>query len=114
MAVKNRPPRLRRRRYTPFQKNNNIFPIPYCACVFFLTNTIIFRIFYRMKVTALIPDKLVHDIKQYTGAKNITESLIVALNEWLALKKVKELNILIKKHPLRFSSEFSSSKVREI
>jgi hypothetical protein len=67
-----------------------------------------------MKVTALIPDKLVHDIKQYTGAKNITESLIVALNEWLALKKVKELNILIKKHPLRFSPEFSSSKVREI
>lgn len=67
-----------------------------------------------MKVTALIPDELVHEIKQYSGAKNITESFIIALNEWLALKKVKELNLLIKKHPLHFSSEFSPSNVREI
>jgi hypothetical protein len=67
-----------------------------------------------MKVTALIPDELVHEIKQYSGAKNITESFIIALNEWLALKKVKELNLLIKKSPLHFSSQFSSSHVREI
>ena len=67
-----------------------------------------------MKVTAILPDKLINDIKQYTGAKNITESLIVALNEWLALRKIKDLNILIKNHPLHFSSEFSSSKIREL
>jgi hypothetical protein len=67
-----------------------------------------------MKVTALIPDDLIHEIKQYTGAKNITESLIVALNEWVSLKKVKKLNLLVKKQPLHFSSDFSSSKVREI
>lgn len=67
-----------------------------------------------MKVTALIPDEIVHGIKQYTGAKNITESLIVVLNEWLALKKIKELNSVVKKQPLKFSPEFSSSKAREI
>ncbi len=67
-----------------------------------------------MKVTALLPDNLIRDIKQYTGAKNITESLVVALNEWLALKKVKELNILIKNHPLHFSSDLSTSKIREL
>lgn len=67
-----------------------------------------------MKVTAILPDNLINDIKQYTGAKNITESLIVALNEWLALRKVKDLNILIKNRPLHFSSDFSSSKIREL
>ena len=67
-----------------------------------------------MKVTALIPDELVHEIKQYSGAKNITESFIIALNEWLALKKVKELNLQIQKQPLRFSLGFSSSRIREI
>jgi hypothetical protein len=66
-----------------------------------------------MKVTAMIPDEIVLEIKQYTGAKNITESLIVALKEWLALKKVKELNAAVKKQPLSFSLEFSALKVRD-
>jgi hypothetical protein len=67
-----------------------------------------------MKVTAMIPDQLVNEIRQYSGAKNITESLIIALNEWLALKKIKELNRSIKKHPLHFSEDYSSLKVREL
>jgi hypothetical protein len=66
-----------------------------------------------MKVTALIPDDLVRQIKQYSGAKNITESLLIALNEWLALKKVKDLNRAIEKKPLRFSSDYSAFSVRE-
>lgn len=67
-----------------------------------------------MKVTALLPDNLINEVKQYSGAKNITESLVVALNEWLSLKKVKELNILIKNQPLHFSNGFSAPKAREI
>ena len=53
-----------------------------------------------MKVTALIPDDLVNEVKQYAGGSNLTESLIVALQEWLSLKKIKSLNNEIKNNIL--------------
>ncbi len=67
-----------------------------------------------MKVTALIPDNLVKEVKQYAGGKNITESLITALEEWLALKKIQFLNEAVMKQPLQFSEDFSAVKNREI
>ncbi len=67
-----------------------------------------------MKVTALIPDDLVKDVRQYAGGKNITESLIIALEEWLSLKKIQNLNEDIVKKPLEFSKDFSASKNREM
>jgi hypothetical protein len=67
-----------------------------------------------MKVTALIPDNLVKEVKQYAGGKNITESLITALEEWLALKKIQFLNEAVMKQPLQFSKDFSAVKNREI
>ena len=67
-----------------------------------------------MKVTALIPDELVNDIKHFAGGKNLTESLITALEEWLSLKKVHALNDEISKKPLQFSKNFSAAKVREV
>ena len=67
-----------------------------------------------MKVTALIPDDLVIEVKQYAGKKNLTECLIVALEEWISLKKIKELNNVVKSKPLKFSDDFSSEKIRKI
>ena len=67
-----------------------------------------------MKVTALIPDELVNDVKHFAGGKNLTESLVTALEEWLSLKKVHALNDEISKKPLQFSKEFSAAKVREV
>ena len=67
-----------------------------------------------MKVTALIPDDLIKDVKQYAGGRNITESLIIALEEWLSLKKIQSLNEDIMKTPLEFSKGFSAIKNREI
>ena len=67
-----------------------------------------------MKVTALMPDDLVKDVKQYAGGRNITESLITALEEWLSLKKIQFLNDDIMKKPLEFSKDFSAVKNREI
>mgnify|MGYP001770495659 CR=1 FL=1 len=69
---------------------------------------------YTMKVTALIPDDLVKDVKQYAGGKNITESLITALEEWLSLKKIQLLNEDIMKKPFEFSKDFSAIKNREM
>ncbi len=65
-----------------------------------------------MKVTAIIPDRLVHDIQKYSGGKNITDSLILALNEWLRLAKLRRLNERLRKQPLEFQPGFSAEKVR--
>ncbi len=54
-----------------------------------------------MKVTALIPDKLIQEVKEYTKGKNITESLIRALSEWIKMQKIKELNTTISNNPLK-------------
>jgi hypothetical protein len=67
-----------------------------------------------MKVTALIPDNLVHEVKQYAGGNTLTESLIVALEEWLSLKKIKTLNAEIESNPLSFSDNFSAGSIRNV
>ena len=67
-----------------------------------------------MKVTALIPDELVNDVKHFAGGKNLTESLVTALEEWLSLKKVHALNDEIIKKPLLFSKGFSAQIIREV
>ncbi|MFZ0389344.1 MAG: DUF2191 domain-containing protein [Calditrichia bacterium] len=67
-----------------------------------------------MKVTALIPDKLIAEVKSFSRGRNITESLIIALNEWVALQKIKQLNFEIKKQPLEFREGFEGFSIREI
>ncbi|MER3446750.1 MAG: DUF2191 domain-containing protein [Candidatus Dadabacteria bacterium] len=67
-----------------------------------------------MKVTALIPDELVEEVKRYSKGKNITESLIRALEEWLALEKIKELNEKVDANPLKFQKGFTGEKIRKI
>ncbi len=67
-----------------------------------------------MKVTALIPDDIVNEIKQYAGGQTLTDSLIVALKEWLSLKKIKKLNQQIESSPLHFKEDVSASEIRSI
>lgn len=67
-----------------------------------------------MKVTALIPDELIKDVKQLSGAKNITEALIFALNEWTALQKLKSLQAKVAQKPLRFQDGFGAERIRKI
>ncbi|MBI2487859.1 MAG: DUF2191 domain-containing protein [Deltaproteobacteria bacterium] len=67
-----------------------------------------------MKVTAILPDDLIDEIKHYSKGKNITESLMIALRDWIALQKIKELNQKIKREPLKFRKDFSADKVRSI
>ncbi|MBA7619920.1 hypothetical protein ES703_27262 [subsurface metagenome] len=68
----------------------------------------------RMKVTAIISDNLISEVKKYAKGKNLTESLTIALKEWLAVKRIKELNNLVKESPLEFNESFSTEKIREI
>lgn len=67
-----------------------------------------------MKVTALIPDSLVEDVKKLSRGKNITDSLIIALREWIAIQKVKSVSQKIKRSPLKFSPGFTAENVRAL
>ncbi len=67
-----------------------------------------------MKVTAILPDDLVADVQKYSGGKNITDSLSLALNEWLRLAKLRKLNDRVAKSPLKFQPGFTAAKVRAL
>ena len=64
-----------------------------------------------MKVTALLPDPLVGRVKKYARGKNLTDCLVIALNEWLAQKKLLALNKAVQEH---FKKGFSASRVRAL
>lgn len=65
-----------------------------------------------MKVTALIPDDIIKELKQHAGGRTLTDSLIIALAEWISLKKIKKLNRLVEKKPLNFQEGISASQIR--
>jgi hypothetical protein len=67
-----------------------------------------------MKVTALIPDEILKDVQEYTKGKNITDSLIKALSDWLYIKRIQKLNSDIKKEPLQFVKGFNAITVRNL
>jgi hypothetical protein len=67
-----------------------------------------------MKVTALIPDKLIEEVKKLTGGSNITESIIIALNDFTSRQKILKTVQKIKKQPLVFRDDFSASQVRKL
>ena len=79
-----------------------------------MPDTITYRIVHRMKVTALIPDQLIQEVSRAAGGKTLTESLITALKEWLALQKMVRLNTQVRKKPLQFQDGFSAAKVRSL
>ena len=66
-----------------------------------------------MKVTTILPDDLVSEVRHYSKGKNITDSLLIALKEWLALRKIKELNKQVDRNPLLFDKHFSAESARE-
>jgi len=67
-----------------------------------------------MKVTAILSDDLISEVRKFSRGKNITESLTIALKEWVATKRIKELNLLVREEPLQFKDNFYAEKVREI
>lgn len=67
-----------------------------------------------MKVTALMDDQLVTDVKKFSGKKTITDALTFALSEWLNLQKIKKLNAQIERNPIQFQPGFSAESVRAL
>jgi len=76
-----------------------------------LTHTIIYRILYRMKVTAIIADRLINDVKAYSRSSTITEAITVALKDWLYIYNIKELNKKISQNPIIITN---GNQIREL
>jgi hypothetical protein len=56
-----------------------------------------------MKVTAIIPDDLVKEAQTISKAKNIKEAMIIALNKYISIEKLKAMGESINKNALKFS-----------
>ena len=67
-----------------------------------------------MKVTALIDDQLIKEVKQVSGGKNITESLVIALKYYLSNQKIYNAIEEIDKEPLQFNEDFTAYNIRKI
>ena len=65
-----------------------------------------------MKVTALIPDELVKEVQSLSNAKNITEAMIVALNSYVSLERLKAMGEAICKKPLKF--KYTAQEIRDL
>ncbi len=65
-----------------------------------------------MKVTAIIPDALIKEAKILLNAKNITETIIIALNTYISLEKLKGMERSISEKPLQF--RYTSQKIRDL
>ena len=44
-----------------------------------------------MKVTAIIADDLIYEVKEHTHCSTVTEAITVALKDWIDLYNIKEL-----------------------
>ena len=57
-----------------------------------------------MKVTAIIPDELVNNVKACSRSSTITEAITIALKDWLDIYYIKELNKQIRKNPIEIKN----------
>ncbi|HLU89411.1 MAG TPA: type II toxin-antitoxin system VapB family antitoxin [Cyclobacteriaceae bacterium] len=64
-----------------------------------------------MKITAIISDELIEEAMKYAGTKTITDALKVALKEYVALQKIKELSASVLQDPLDF--KYSAKYLRD-
>ena len=76
-----------------------------------MTYTIAYRTIYRMKVTAIIADDLVNNVKAYTRSSTVTEAITIALKDWLDNHNIKELNKQISQNPIYINN---GQQIREI
>ncbi len=67
-----------------------------------------------MKVTALLPEEMINEVRKFSGGKNITESLQIALSDYVQRQKLKKAIKKLKQSPLEFSKDFTAENIRRI
>lgn len=65
-----------------------------------------------MKVTALLPEDLIREVRKASGGKNITESLRIALEDYISRQRLRKSRQRMKEKPLQFIENFSAAGVR--
>jgi len=64
-----------------------------------------------MKVTAIINDDLVQTVVKLSHGKNITDGLVIALEDYVYRKKIEELITGVENEPLQF--KVSAEEIRK-
>jgi len=64
-----------------------------------------------MKVTAIISDDLINNVKAYTRSSTVTEAITIALKDWLDIYNIKELNDKISRSPIDIKN---GQKIRDM
>jgi hypothetical protein len=67
-----------------------------------------------MKVTALINDDLVNNVVKLSKGKNITEGLVIALEDYVYRKRIEQLINEVDKDPIQFQDGFSAESIRNL
>ncbi len=67
-----------------------------------------------MKVTALLSEEMINEVRKFSGGKNITESLQIALTDYLQRQKLKKAMKKLKQSPLEFIKDFNAENIRRI
>jgi hypothetical protein len=70
-----------------------------------------YRIVNPMKVTAIIADDFINDVKAYTQSSTVTEAITIALKDWIDIYNIKEQNRKIAQNPIFLKN---GQKIREI
>lgn len=66
----------------------------------------------KKKITAMISNSLLNEVAKFTKAKNITDSLTSALEDWVRTQRLNKLFDRIRKKPLEFA--YSAEELREL
>ncbi|MCL2722627.1 MAG: hypothetical protein FWD47_14955 [Treponema sp.] len=64
-----------------------------------------------MKVTAIIADDLINDVKAYTRSSTVTEAITIVLKDWLDVYNIKELNKKINENPINIKNGKNIRKI---
>lgn len=67
-----------------------------------------------MKVTALLPDDIIEEVKKLSGGKNITDSILIALKDYIARQRLRKAVQKVKDKPLRFKDGFTAENARKL
>ena len=79
-----------------------------------LLHTMTYRIVGKMKVTAILPDDLVADVRHLARGKTLTDSLRTALEDWTRNKRAVALARGVRKNPLTFTKPARQGTLREL
>jgi hypothetical protein len=67
-----------------------------------------------MKVTALINDDLVNNVVHLSNSKNITEGLVIALEDYVYRKRIEQFIQEVDSEPITFQEGFTAESVRQL